>query len=85
MRDTAVGEPREVSEREWAAEMRGWAGTRLGRGSPAGRPDVGASGIDVGGQGLVELEVGNGVGLGEVESRCLIEKPGTVASVRALA
>jgi hypothetical protein len=43
VRHNTVGEPREVSEPEWAAEMRGWAGKRLGGESPAGRPDSGAS------------------------------------------
>ena len=64
-----------LSEPEWAAEMRGWAGKRLGGESP-GRRDSGASGVEVVGQGRVELEVGNGVGLGGVEGRCLIEEPG---------
>ena len=56
--------------------MRGWAGTRVGRGSPAGRPEEGVSGLEVVGQRLVELEVGAGVGLGEVEGRSLIEEAG---------
>ena len=65
---------RELRVWYWVAEMRGWAGTWVGRGSPAGRPDEGASGLEVVGQRLVELEVGNGVGLGEVEGRSLIEE-----------
>jgi hypothetical protein len=36
----------------------------------------GASGVEVGGQGLVEVEVGDGLGLGGIEGRCLIEEPG---------
>jgi hypothetical protein len=59
---------------ERACEMRGWAGEALEGGSP-GRPDAGASGVEVVGQGLVEVEVGDGVGLGGVEGRCLIEIP----------
>jgi hypothetical protein len=46
------GAARELKEWEWAAEMRGWAGGE----SPAGRPDAGASEIEVVGQGLVEVE-----------------------------
>jgi len=50
-------------------EMRGWTERTLGGESPASQPagrTGGASEVDVVGQGLVELEVGNGVGLGEV-------------------
>ena len=75
-RHNAAGEPRELSGREWAAEMRGWAGKAL-EGKCRGRRDSGASGVEVVGQGLVdlELEVGDGVGLGGVEGRCLIKEP----------
>ena len=52
--------------------MRGWAGKALGGESPAGRRG-GASEIEVAGQGLVELEVWDGVGLGGVEGRSLEE------------
>jgi hypothetical protein len=54
------------------ADGRGGAGG----GFPAGRPGSGASEIEVVGQGLAELEVRDGVGLGGVEGRCLIEEPG---------
>jgi len=47
----------------------------VGGESPAGRTG-GASEVEVVGQGLVELEVRDGVGLGGVEGRCLIEEPG---------
>ena len=66
---------------EWACEMRGWAGEALEGGSP-GRPDAGASGVEVVGQGLVEVEVGDGVGLGGVEGRRLIEDPGEEIALR---
>ena len=56
--------------------MRGWAGKALGGESRAGRADSGASEIEVVGRGLVEVEVGDGLGLGGVEGRCLIEEPG---------
>ena len=55
--------------------MGGWAGKALGGESPAGRTG-GASEVEVVGRGLVELEVGDGLGLGGVEGRCLIEEPG---------
>ena len=48
----------------------------MGGESSAGRPDSGASEVEVVGRGLVELEVGDGLGLGGVEGRCLIEEPG---------
>ena len=35
----------------------------------------GASGVEVVGQGLVELEVGDGLGLGWIEGGGLIEEP----------
>ena len=56
--------------------MRGWAGKVLGGESLAGRPDSGASEVEVVGRGLVEVEVGDGVGFGGVERGCLIEEPG---------
>lgn len=62
--------------------MRGWAGKALGGESPAGRPDSGASEVEVVGRGLVELEVGAGVGLGGVEGRCLIEERGEEIALR---
>jgi hypothetical protein len=62
--------------------MRGWAGRGCGRESPAGRPHSGASEVEVVGQGLVELEVRDGVGLGGVEGRCLIEEPGEEIALR---
>jgi hypothetical protein len=49
---------------------------------PDGRPDSGDSGVEVVGQGLVEFEVGDGVGLGGVEGRCLIEEPGEEIALR---
>ena len=69
----AAREPRELSKPERASGMRGWAGKGLGGESPAGRPDSGASELEVVGRGLVEVEVGDGLGLGGVEGRCLIE------------
>ena len=62
--------------------MRGWAGKALAGESPAGRPDSGASEIEVVGRGLVELEVGDGLGLDGVEGRCLIEEPGEEIALR---
>ncbi len=59
----AGGEARELSEPEWTAAMWGWAGKELG-GECHGRCDSGALGVEVVGQGLVEFEVGDGVGLG---------------------
>ena len=61
--------------------MRGWAGKTLGGESPAGRTGV-ASEIEVVGQGLVEFEVGDGLGLGRVEGRSLIEEPGEEIALR---
>lgn len=46
------------------------------KGDSPGQRDSGASEVDVVGQGPVELEVGDGVGLGGVESGRLIEEPG---------
>jgi hypothetical protein len=45
--------------------MLGWAGKELG-GESDGGPDIGDSEVEVVGQGLVELEVGDGLGLGGV-------------------
>jgi hypothetical protein len=50
------GEAREVSEPEWAGEMRGWAGREAGRESVGWAGLPGDSGVEVVGQGLVELE-----------------------------
>ena len=75
-RHDAASEPRELSKPERASGMRGWAGKALGGESLAGRPDSGASEIKVVGRGLVELELGDGLGLGGVERGCLIEEPG---------
>ena len=61
--------------------MRGWAGKTLGGESPVGRTG-GASEIEVVGRGLVELEVGDGLGLGGVDGRCLIEEPGEEIALR---
>jgi hypothetical protein len=38
--------------------------------------------LEVVGQGLVEFEVGDGLGLGGVEGRCLIEEPGEEIALR---
>lgn len=57
-------------------------GEAVGRRIPAGRPDSGASEVEVVGQGLVELEVRDGVGLGGVEGRSLIEEPGEEIALR---
>jgi hypothetical protein len=51
-----------------------WAGKELGGESEAGVTS-GASGVEVVGQGLVEVEVWDGLGLGGVEGRRLIEEP----------
>ncbi len=53
-----AGERAGVRKAEWAAGMRGWggwAGMAVG-GESAGRLDSGDSGVEVVGQGLVELE-----------------------------
>lgn len=57
VRHKAVGELRELSEAKWASGMRGWAG----KGIHGGR-DAGASEVEVVGQRLVGLEVGDGSG-----------------------
>ena len=51
-------------------------GEGVGRRIPGWPADSGASEIEVVGQGLVEFEVWDGVGLGGVERGCLIEEPG---------
>jgi hypothetical protein len=56
-------------------------GMEAGR-EPPGRRDSGASGVEVVGQGLVELEVGDGVGLGGIERRSLIEEAGEEIALR---
>jgi hypothetical protein len=53
--------------------MPGWAGSW--QENPTAGVTSGDSGVEVVGQGLVEFEVGDGVGLGGVEDRCLIEEP----------
>ena len=53
------------------ADGRGW---RL-RGESYGRPDSGDSEVEVVGEGLFELEVGDGLGLGGIEGGRLIEEP----------
>jgi hypothetical protein len=55
--------------------MRRWAEKELGGECEAG-PDTGASEVEVVGRRLVEVEVWDGLGLGGVEGRCLIEEPG---------
>ena len=75
-RESVASERRELGVWYWAGEMRGWAGKALGAESLAGRLDSGASEVEVVGRGLVELEVGDGLWLGGVEGRCLIEEPG---------
>ncbi len=54
----------------------------VGRRIPGGRADSGASGVEVVGQGLVEVEVWDGLGLGGVEGRSLIEEPGEEIALR---
>ena len=49
------------------------------KGESPGRRDSGSAEVEVVGQGPVELEVGDGVGLGGVESRRLIEDFGVLA------
>jgi hypothetical protein len=44
-------------------------------GESDGRPDSGDSGVEVVAQGLVELEVGDGLGLDRIEGGRLIEEP----------
>ena len=46
------------------------------------RQDSGASEVEVVGQGPVELEVWDGVGLGRLEGRCLIEEPDEEVALR---
>lgn len=55
--------------------MLGWAGKELGGGSD-GRPDSEASEVEVVGQGRVEVEVWDGVGLGGVEGHDAGLEPG---------
>ena len=55
--------------------MLGWAGKELGGETEAGVTS-GASGVEVVRQGLVEVEVWDGLGLGGIEGRRLVEEPG---------
>ena len=56
-------------------------GEGAGRRIPGGR-DAGASEVEVVGQRLVGLEVGDGSGSAGVEDRCLIEEPGEEIALR---
>ncbi len=73
---------RECGERAARAQrvVMGRVDARMGGGDAGrripSRPDSAASEVEVVGRGLVELEVGAGLGLGGVEGRCLIEEPG---------
>ena len=82
-RHDAASEPRELSKPERASGCADGRGRRWEE-NPwlAGRPDSGASEVEVVGRGLVELEVGDGLGLGGVEGRCLIEEPGEEIALR---
>jgi hypothetical protein len=62
-------------EEEDAGQGRGHVGMGGERQMPSGVPGVGPfSVVEVGGQRLVELEVGDGVWIGGVEPRCLVEQ-----------